>query len=387
MIDTVLQPPASLILLKGKLTFFVSFDIGSEVDKATLSSIFHVQTGTEYSKPVEVPQGALTGLIVSEKLNKITSVQAFADIYAMGVGIIRLEFDVPEGMAVSDLITAMHINGIFCDGLDMNTYIARKMGEVRDQTRVGIRAGAKPAAIKSAAPKAKAYFPQTKKFSMLRLEKYTPPVDQGELKAQFGAEITRFLSGESSPRTLHGKEIADKLSHDISYYDEDLFLVSYEAAFVKGCDDYLNDIRLYLELGLALSFLYHIYDWKIDAEIGQAFKAIKTAQKSTIFTQAPRRLERSLLKVSEFKLDILDNLEDLMNPLKVTSDWYYQNAYEHILKLLKVKDYEDIVTHKIDALEDLYSTAQEISYSKIALITEIIIILLIAFEVIVFLPH
>ncbi|OPY28082.1 MAG: hypothetical protein A4E28_01721 [Methanocella sp. PtaU1.Bin125] len=369
------QPNPSLTVIKGKLAFLVSFDIGGEVDKTTLSGILKVQAGAEYSKPVEVALGTgLTGLIVAEQVNKITRVQAFADVYAMGVCIIRLEFEVPEGMTVSETITAMHVNGIFVDGLDLNVYIARKMGEIRDQIRPGIT-------------KARAYFPNTKKFSLLRLDRYEPAIDQGGLKSQFGAEITRFLSGESSPRRLHGKEIADKMSRDISYYDEDLFLISYEAAFVSGCDDYFNDLRLYLELSLALSFLYHIYDWKIDGEISQAFKAIKTAQKSTIFTQAPRRLERSLLKVSEFKLDILDNIEDLMNPLKVTSDWYYQGAYEHMLKLLKVKDYENIVTHKIDALEDLYSTAQEISYSKVALITEIIIILLIAFEVIAILPH
>jgi hypothetical protein len=376
MIDIVPQPSPSLTVLKGKLTFLVSFDFGGEVDKATLSSIFKLQTVTEYSKPAEVSLGTnLTGLIVAENLNKITKAQAYADVYAMGVGIIRLELDVPEGMTVSEVIMATHVNGIFVDGLDMNAYIARKMGEIREQIRPGITR------TKGA------YFPNTKRFSMLRLEKFLPVVDETGLKTQFGTEITRFLSGETSQRRLHGKEIADKLSHDISYYDEDLFLVSYEAAFVKGCDDYFNDLRLYLELGLALSFLYHIYDWKIDGEIGQAFKAIKTAQKSTIFTQAPRRLERSLLKVSEFKLDILDNIEDLMNPLKVTSDWYYQGAFEHIQRLLKVKDYENIVTHKIDALEDLYSTAQEISYSKVALITEIIIILLIAFEVIAILPR
>ncbi len=370
------DPTASLTILKGKLTFLVSFDIGGEVDRAMLPGIFKASPGTEYSKPVEVALGTdLTGLIVAEKLNKITKVQAFADVYAMGVGAVRLTIDVPEGVTVSEVIMATHVNGIFVDGLDMNAYIARKMNDIREQIKPGIT-------------KTKgAYFPNTKRFSLLRLEKYAPALDQSELKVQYGAEITRFLSGESSPRTLHGKEISDKLSHDISYYDEDLFLVSYEAAFVKGCDDYYGDLRLYLELGLALSFLYHIYDWKIDSEISQAFKAIKTAQKSTIFTQAPRRLERSLLKVSEFKLDILDNIEDLMNPLKVTADWYYQSAYEHMMKLLKVKDYENIVTHKIDALEDLYSTAQEISYNKFALITEIIIILLIAFEVVAFLPR
>ncbi len=142
------------------------------------------------------------------------------------------------------------------------------MGEIRDQLKPYM--------------KSKTYYPaDPSKFSMLRLEKYTPALDQAELKTQYGTEITQFLSGESTSRRLHGKEIADKLSHDISYYDEDLFLVSYEAAFVKGCDDYFNDLRQYLELSLALSFLYHIYDWKMDAEIAEAFKAIKIAQNRT----------------------------------------------------------------------------------------------------------
>jgi hypothetical protein len=248
------------------------------------------------------------------------------------------------------------------------------MGEVRDQLKPYM--------------KSKTYYPQIRKYSMLKLEKFTPDMDQSELKTQYGAEITRFLSGESTSRRLHGKEIADKLSHDISYYDEDLFLVSYEASFVKGCDDYFNELRHYLELSLALAFLYHIYDWRMDAEISEAFKAIKIAQNTStigmLFSQSPRRLEKALLKVSEIKLDILDNLEDLMNPLKVTSDWYYQGAYEHVLRILKVKEYESIVTQKIDALEDLYSTTQEISASKFALFTEIVVILLIAFEAIAF---
>jgi hypothetical protein len=370
------QTNESLAIIKGKLIFFVVFDTGGEVDKATLSGIFKAQAGPEYNKPIEVAFGPMTGLIVSDR-NKICNVLAQADVYAMGVGIIRLEFEIPEGMPVQEIIMAMHTNGIFVDGLDLNAYVGRKINDIREQLK--------------AYSKSKLYYTPIRKYSMLRLEKYTPPIDQADLKVQYGAEITRFLSGESTSRRLHGKEISDKLSHDISYYDEDLFLVSYEAAFVKGCDDYFNDLRLYLELGLALAFLYQIYDWRMDAEISEAFKALKNYQgQSTIgqlFGQSTRRLERALLKVSEIKLDILDNLEDLMNPLKVTSDWYYQGAYDHVIRLLKVREYESIVTQKIDALEDLYSTAQEISYSKIALITEIVIILLIAFEVIAFLPH
>ena len=371
------QTGQSLAVIKGRLNFFVAFDTGGEVDKATLSAVFKTAAGPEYSKPAEAGFGALTGLIVSDDRNKICKVVGRVDVYAMGVGIVCVEFEIPEGMPVQDIITAMHSNGVFVDGLDLNAFIARKMGEVRDQL--------KPYT------KSKAYYSQTRKYSMLKLESYTPALDQSELKAQYGAEITRFLSGESTVRRLHGKEIADKLSHDISYYDEDLFLVSYEAAFVTGCDDYFIDLRHYLELALALAFMYQVYDWRMDIEISQAFKAIKVAQSTStfglLFNQSTRRLERALLKVSEIKLDILDNLEDLMNPLKVTSDWYYQGAYDHTLRILKVKEYESVVTQKIDALEDLYSTAQEISYSKITTITEVVVILLIAFEAIAYLPH
>jgi hypothetical protein len=367
----------SLKVIKGKLDFFVTFDTGGEVDKATLSAVFKKPAGPEYSKPVEASFGALTGLIASDDRSKIGQAQGRVDVFAMGVGIACVELDVPEGMAVQDVMAAMHANGVFVDGLDLNAFIARKIGETREQL--------KPYT------KAKTYYPQTRRYNMLKLETHTPALGQAELKVQYGAEITRFLSGESSARRLHGKEISDKLSHDISYYDEDLFLISYEAAFVTGCDDYFVDLRRYLELGFALAFLYQVYDRKMDAEISEAFKAIQLNQTTSsignLFNQSTRRLEKALLSVSEIKLDILDNIEDLMNPLKVTSDWYYQGAYEHILRILKVKEYESIVTQKIEALEDLYSTAQEISYSKIELITEVVVILLIAFEVIAFLPH
>jgi len=369
------QANESISVIKGKLNFFMAFDTGGEVDKATLSTVFKTAAGPEYSKPVEAGFITLTGSIGDR--NKTCKVLGHVDVYAMGVGIVCVEFEIPEDMVVQDIISAMHTNGIFADGLDLNAFISKKIAEIREPLKPHM--------------KSKSYYPQTRKYNMLKLESYAPAIDQSELKAQYGAELTRFLSGESTARRLHGKEIADKLSHDISYYDEDLFLVSYEAAFVKGCDDYYNDLRHYLELSIALAFMYQVYDWRMDAEISEAFKAIKIAQSTStiglLFNQSTRRLEKALLKVSEIKLDILDNLEDLMNPLKVTSDWYYQGAYDHVLRILKVKEYESVVTQKIDALEDLYSTAQEISYSKITTITEVVVILLIAFEAIAFLPR
>jgi hypothetical protein len=37
------------------------------------------------------------------------------------------------------------------------------------------------------------------------------------------------------------------------------------------------------------------------------------------------KFEKSLLRVSEISLVILDDIEDLMNPHKITPDWYGQS--------------------------------------------------------------
>ena len=58
---------------------------------------------------------------------------------------------------------------------------------------------------------------------------------------------------------------------------------------------------------------------------------------------------------------ILDDIEDLMNPHKVTQDWYYQSAYQKMLNTLRVNDFEKVVEHKIDSLQELYNTARELS--------------------------
>ena len=52
-------------------------------------------------------------------------------------------------MSMQEIIKAIHINGIFIDGLDLNTFISRKMSEIRDQLKTAL--------------KPKGYFPQTKK--------------------------------------------------------------------------------------------------------------------------------------------------------------------------------------------------------------------------------
>jgi hypothetical protein len=269
----------------------------------------------------------------------------------------------------NDILVALHSNTIIVEGLDFQSFAAKNISEIREKLNPG---------------KMISYYPNLKKYTLLRLKDFTPKLDEKGLKEQYGEIITRFLSGETSIRTLHKKEITEKLANDLSYYDEDLFLASTEGVLILGCEDYIKELRELLELAISLLLLFQIYDRKIDTEISNAFEAIKKLSSSRYYflTQAPRKLEKSLLKVSEIGLVILDDIEDLMNPHKVTQDWYYQAAYQKMLNTLRVNDFGKVVEHKINSLQELYNTARELSTEQMNLLLEVAIVVLILWEVV-----
>lgn len=359
-----------LILHNGNLTILTTFSHEGEIDRTELLKLVGSDVVVEHwNKPIQIEQHEFVG-VVSAGTEKITcSVDLFTDVFVSGVSILRAEFKVRESMLFSDLLVALHSNTIYIEGVDFNTFSAKKVAEIRQKLSPGFRG---------------TYFVNMKRFTLLELKEYTPKLDQKELKEKYGEIVTRFLSGETSLRRLHGREITEKLKNDISYYDEDLYLVSPEGVLIIGCDDYLKELRELIELTLSLLMLFQVYDWRIDTEIGSAFTAIKSIRRSRFYLlgQAPGKLESALIKVNEIELAILDDIEDLMNPHKVTQDWYYQSAYERMLNLLKVGEFENIVHHKINTLHNLYSTATELTSTRMALIVEVLIVILILFEII-----
>jgi hypothetical protein len=359
-----------LTIFNGKLTILVAFGHGGELEKTQIMKLIGSEVIAErWNKPIEIEQSEGVAVIVAGS-DKITcSANIFTDVFIAGISILRTEIEIRDRILFNDIQIALHSNTIIVEGLDFQSFANKRIHEIREKLNPG---------------KKVSYYPQTKRYTLLKLKDFTPKLDQKSLKEQHGELITRFLSGETSIRPLHSKEITDKLANDLSYYDEDLFLTSPEGAFILGCDDYIKDLRELLELSISLLLLFQIYDRKIDSEITNAFDAIKKMHISKIyfFTAAPRRLEKSLLKVSEIGLVILDDIEDLMNPQKITSDWYYQSAYQKMLNTLKVWDFEKVVQHKIDALQDLYATARELSTEQLTLILEAAIVLLFLWEVI-----
>lgn len=366
-----MEATGDITIHSGKLTILAAFGHGGELDKTQLKRLIGSEVIAErWNKPIEIEQAEGVAVIIAgnEKISCKTNM--YTDIFAAGVSILRTEVEINDHFSLNDIMIALHSNSIIVDGVDYQSYSNRRIKEIRDRIN--------PIKLVE-------YYPDVKKFTILKIRNFVPQLDQKALREKFGEIITRFLSGEKSIRALHTKEITEKIANDLSYYDEDLFLASTEGAFVIGCDDYLKELRELSELAISLLLLFQIYDRKIDVEISNAFDAIKKLNSSRYYfvTQVPRKLEKSLLMVSEIGLVILDDIEDLMNPHKISQDWYYQSFYQKMLDTLKVKGFGNVVQHKIDSLQDLYSTARELSTQQLNILLEIAIVLLILWEVII----
>ena len=359
-----------LTIINGKLTILVAFGHGGELDKTQLKKFIGTDVLAErWNKPIEVEQSDGVAVIVAGSEKITCSAAIYTDVFIAGISILRTEIEIRENIQFNDILVALHSNTIIVEGLDFQSFANKRIAEIREKLNPG---------------KNISYYPNLKKYTLLRLREFTPKLDQKGLREHYGEIITRFLSGETSIRALHSKEITEKMSNDLSYYDEDLFLASTEGVLILGCEDYIKELRELLELSISLLLLFQIYDRKIDAEISNAFDAIKKLSSSSYYflTPVPRKLEKSLLKVSEIGLVILDDIEDLMNPHKVTQDWYYQSAYQKMLNTLKVWDFEKVVEHKVNSLQELYSTARELSTEQLNILLEVAIVVLILWEVI-----
>lgn len=358
-----------LILLHGRLTILVAFGHGGEVEKTHLTDLLGSEVIAErWNKPIVLDTSKVEAFIPSDSDNIKCNARISTDVFIAGVSLLRIEIEIRDRIVVNSIMDAIHSNRIIVDGLDYHSFTNKKITEIRDKLNPGIK---------------KSYHPVINRYVTLKMRDYLPGLDGKDLKEQYGELITRFLSGETSIRALHGKEITEKMGTDLSYYDEDLYLISSEGAFILGCDDYQEDLQELHELSISLLLLFQIYDRKIDSEIANAFLAIKKLQTSRFYTfsWAPK-FEKSLLRVSEIGLIILDDIEDLMNPHKISPDWYYQSVYMRMLNTLKVWDFEKVVQHKIDTLQNLYNMARQFSTERLTIILEIAIVVLILWEVI-----
>ena len=192
------------------------------------------------------------------------------------------------------------------------------------------------------------------------------------------ADLVPLLSGET--KRLASSARADLLRHSLSYYEDDLVVLTWDRAFVLEPAPNSSDIADVLEVANAQLLELRYYDDLLDDELPRMYDRVAEARQALRglglrrYAALARELHRLVAEVTEIT-------ERVDNALKVTEDVYLARVYGTALELFRVRTWGAAVDRKLSIVRDTYTALYDEAATARAELLEIAIVLLIVFEI------
>lgn len=201
--------------------------------------------------------------------------------------------------------------------------------------------------------------------------------------------LSTFLLGEDSSLELHESQVRTTLGHRFSFKKNDLIILDLDRCFIIDPDRDYEDILLILELANYQLLELRTLDRLLDRWLDQAEDDIRSVYLKR--SHRLRSLTRKLGRLLPLRLDALFVLENLENTSKIIGDYYLGQVYEHLCTLMGTGGWERSVHRRLETLQEIYSMAKVDVNERLLLIMEILVVLLIGFEIVALLfpllPH
>jgi len=362
--------PSLPAILSGTLTLYQLYDIGDAID-LDLAQACLAAPGARRRAPVPARQSesiqiaqpplrielgatsaALGGLAFAGRLR--------ASIYDLGAIALALELPLPGPIGwatVADLLGAAQalppaLVGRFTVGLDELTALIRPAVNRPERS------------------------PLIEDYSVLLVEQLDQPAAAAALADHPIAQAA--LLGER--RQLSPS--ATKLIASLSYYPDDLALLSWNGALLIDTDPLSAATAADLvEFANVELLMLRSYEAQLDAQLPQMYRRIGVAQRRFSLPLV-RPYSRLLHDLQRLVVDITEVTERVDNAFKVTDDVYWNRLYSAMLSVLRVQLWREGVEHKLALLRETYGMLHDQAEAERANVLEWTVIILILIEVI-----
>jgi hypothetical protein len=191
--------------------------------------------------------------------------------------------------------------------------------------------------------------------------------------------LVELLLGE--PRALTEDARRYLLSRRFSYTEQDLTVLSWDAALVIEPLAADQDVEFLLEFANAQLLELRVYDAYLDAELPQLYDRASLARRGPAALLV-RRFEHVLAGLHTLVADTTEVVERVENGLKVTNDVYLARIYQAALALFREDAWRLGLSRKLGIFRDTYAMLNDEAQTARGNVLEVIIILLIVIEVV-----
>jgi hypothetical protein len=189
-----------------------------------------------------------------------------------------------------------------------------------------------------------------------------------------------ILLGEDRKFSAQTRE--EILKNSLSYGADDLSILSWDATLLISGEPPADIIEL-IEFANVQALEFRYYDRVLTRQMGRMYDDIENADRKSSFRRL-RQYRRIMSRLMETQAEISDIIEKVDNLIKVTEDIYYARVYAAALNVLRISQWRDGVNRKIGMIRQNYQMLSDEVNIQHSNFLEIVIILLIAFEIVIF---
>ncbi len=212
-------------------------------------------------------------------------------------------------------------------------------------------------------------------------KEFDKKVNVMEIAGQYGEKIAAILRAETE--SLSDAQIKDTLKSSVSYFDDDVVFIDWNAAFICDPRDSLDTLEVLEYANIELLEL-RTYDEVLDKEIDKAYDKVSPSKLAWSFI-ALDPFSRTLNWLEEVKLDVTQIIEKVENALKLVGDPYLAKVYSAASDSFRLTKWKEGLKDKLSIIEGFYSTVVNRIQNVRMLILEILIVFLFILDIAVYL--
>lgn len=191
-----------------------------------------------------------------------------------------------------------------------------------------------------------------------------------------GPQVAQIVRGEQIP--LSPSERDEVLRASLSYYECDLIVVGWVAAFVYDTVDGAAPTIELLEYANSQLLEFRYYDEVLTRLLASVYQTVE--HRHGIWSRW--KAARDARQLNTIRLDYQELVERTDNAIKFLSDMFYARMYKLAAKRIGVSDYLSLVTEKLSTARDLYESLVDEFHQGRAFFLELLVVIILIVEIV-----
>ncbi|MBI4153939.1 hypothetical protein HY501_01255 [Candidatus Woesearchaeota archaeon] len=350
----------ALTIKNGTLFLYFSYDVAYEIKLDRVETVFG-------EKPIasrlvcerilpEYVQYKVPPLLVrlGTKTLKVGELSLHAEIKAKlyDFGVVTIIYAVPISGGLSTLVSLTHE---LAENQEMAGHVEKQVREMLKEIRKTL---VKP-------QNDLAYW---ENYLVINVQSFERPISGEKLLEQHALEIGGVLRCETE--RLSKSELQNAVKYPLSYYEDELVVVDWNAAFVYDRRQ-SYDIHDVLEYAVIQLLELRAYDDILDDALERAYDDLEKPARIGFKPYA-----KTLHDLTEVKLDVSEVMDKVTDSLKLIGDLYLAKVYKAAAQRFYLNELQMTINEKLKTVESFYSMLFDRANNKLLITLEVMIVLL-----------